>query len=60
MLLTTLCMRTLVPPHIIAKVHMTKLENLHPLKQADGASLDFSRHLIELKGTFRHGAGIRQ
>ena len=33
-------------PHTIAKAQMRKLENLRPLKQADGASLlEFSRHL---------------
>ena len=33
-------------PHIITKAHIRKLENLRPLKQADGASLlEFSRHL---------------
>ena len=33
-------------PHIIAKVHIRKLENLRPLKQADGTSLlEFTRHL---------------
>ena len=33
-------------PHIIAKGHMRKLENLRPLKQADGTSLlEFARHL---------------
>ena len=33
-------------PHIIAKAHIKKLEDLPPLKQADGASLlEFSRHL---------------
>ena len=33
-------------PHIIAKAHIKKLEDLPPLKQADGASLlEFARHL---------------
>ena len=33
-------------PHIIAKAHIKKLENLPPLKQADGQSLlEFARHL---------------
>ena len=33
-------------PHIIAKAHVKKLEDLPPLKQADGASLlEFDRHL---------------
>ena len=33
-------------PHIIAKAHVKKLENLPPLKQADGQSfLEFARHL---------------
>lgn len=33
-------------PHIIAKAHIRKLENLRPLRQADGTSLlEFSRHL---------------
>ena len=33
-------------PHIIAKAHIRKLENLRPLKQADGTSLlEFARHL---------------
>ena len=33
-------------PHIIAKTHIKKLENLPPLKQADGQSLlEFARHL---------------
>ena len=33
-------------PHIIAKAHINKLENLPPLKQADGTSLlEFARHL---------------
>lgn len=33
-------------PHIIAKPHIKKLEDLPPLKQADGASLrEFARHL---------------
>lgn len=33
-------------PHIIAKKHIKKLENLPPLKQADGTSLlEFARHL---------------
>ena len=32
-------------PHIIAKAHIKKLENLPPLKQADGQSLlEFARH----------------
>ena len=34
-------------PHIIAKGHIKKLENLRPLKQADGTSLlEFARHLV--------------
>ena len=33
-------------PYIMTKAHTRKLENLHPLKQADGASLlEFSQHL---------------
>ena len=33
-------------PHIIARAHINKLQNLPPLKQANGASLlEFSRHL---------------
>ena len=33
-------------PHIIAKAHIKKLENLPPLKQADGQSLlEFARNL---------------
>ena len=33
-------------PHIIAKAHIKKLEDLPPLKQADGASLlEYARHL---------------
>ena len=33
-------------PHIIAKAHIKKLENLPPLKQADGQNLlEFARHL---------------
>ena len=39
-------------PHIIAKAHIKKLENLPPLKQADGQSLmEFARHLDVAKRT---------
>ena len=44
-------------PHIKAKAHIRKLENLRPLKQADGTSLlEFARHL-ELANRTLSGMG---